>query len=341
MVTGLMITRNESHFLKYSLPMLKQICGRVLVLDASDDGVTREYLDGCDNVTVFYEEHYRIMDLRQKRQFLLERGRELHEKYFVVIDADEIISEELRVVLQMMLPYLGDCRGFACKWWHIIGDLYTRLNEDVYQGIAFYDDGTNYHGNRRVHEDKIPGGIIMSNVGFYLIDAPLLHFGMCVKGFPEIKETYYKYLEHLDGSPTCFVNEYNIPRHSTLECYAKYPPHVTNDILNVDTKVSDYRKRLVRCIENDLETCYKLNIWYVDGLIRDCIRHVPGFKKNRIHYKVWRYPRWFIRLQMFFDRCWYFLSTKEYDQFWLLVRSQLSEVIMHIGWKIGEQNAKN
>lgn len=277
-----MITYNESHFIKYSLPNLLRCVDYVLVLDGSNKGEgTREYLESLDNVIVFYEEFCpEIKTYKDRRQFLLDRGRMITGSHFIVIDADEILSEEL-------INYLNNNDwndAIYCKWWHVGNKLNlvneNRLNDT--QGIAFVDKGINYHGNEYVHEDKIPIG---REENYVIVNYPLFHFGMCNTDYINIKESYYKCLSIKEGYPIYrinldYLNNYSNVIYTEIQKY-HYPSNINEDILNIDKSM---KNKLFELVKKNYMRYYDLDIWS-DELINYCNKKCILFKENLIYIK--------------------------------------------------------
>jgi len=329
MVTGLMITRNEEYFIKYSLPPLRKLCSHVIVLDASTDG-TREYLSKFNNVTVYKEEDYVKMTLQERRQFLLDRGREFDDPYYITIDADEIISEDLITIFIYMKGFLNQCKGFSVNWWHVIGDMHYRLSYDTYQGFAFFDDGTNYERQANVHEDKLPHGFPDKHTGFYHLDAPLMHFGIVNEGFPRVKEAYYLYLRSLDGKAPSLINAENLQhydRKDTKRFHAIYPVNVDESIMQVDDKAADYMKKFLDVAPFDMKVLYQLDIWNVEGLLRACRCKVKGFNMRKVRHKRWKYPPEIICAQIRVYQFCYLLKTLQFKYLF-------GQTCKYIEWKI-------
>jgi glycosyltransferase involved in cell wall biosynthesis len=316
MTIGLMVTRNEEHFIKYALPPLRVLCNKVIVLDASTDG-TRKYLEQFNDVYIYCEERYDPMNCQQRRQFLLDKKRELFpdDQFCITIDADEIISQELISVFLLMKNYLRECKGFSVNWWHVIGDIHRRLNFDTYQGFAFFDDGTNYMRDANVHEDKLPHGFPDKFTGFYHLDAALMHFGMCNEGFPQVKEAYYLYLKCLDGDNPSNVNANNLihyDRKNTTPFHALYPPEVDEKIMEIDDRAQDYMKKFLDVAPFDLKALYQLDIWNVEGLLRACRCKVKGFNMRKVRHKRWKYPPEIIAIQVRLFQICFLIKTLQF-----------------------------
>ena len=331
MTVGLMVTRNEEHFIKYALPPLRTLCNKVIILDASTDG-TRIYLEQFKDVYIYCEENYDSMNCQQRRQFLLGKKRELFpdDKFCITIDADEIISEELITVFLLMKNYLSQCKGFSVNWWHVIGDMHHKLSYDTIQGFAFYDNGTNYARDANVHEDKIPYGFPERGIGFCHLDAPIMHFGIFNEGFPRVKEAYYLYLKCLDGGTPSLVNAANLQhydRNDVNRFHAMYPQNVDEGIMEIDERAQDYMKKLVDVASFDLNILYQLDVWNVEGLLRTCRCDIKGFKMRKVRHKRWKYPEEIINAQI---RVYQFCHLLKTLQFKYLIQQTWKYLV----WKI-------
>jgi hypothetical protein len=297
MIVGLMITYNDCHFLKYSLPVLLKVVDKVIILDNSKDD-SREYIQSLNNqnIKLFCEEDYPVMTFKERRQFTLDRGREVGGTHFIVIDADEILSEEL-------IDYLncGDWNNaIYCKWYHIGHDI-NLVNVDRIdntQGIAFIDKGIDYHGKDMVHEDKIP--INRDEEVCAFIDHPLLHFGMCNQSNVRTKESYYKCLGVLDGIPTYRINlDYlkickNINYIYNYNLFT-YPIPIDNRII-YEWKYNGTH-RFWSIVKLYYEQFYDLDIWS-EELILLCLLNCDEFDVDKIKVKTWYSNRY--KLFLFF-----------------------------------------
>lgn len=310
---GLMITYNEEHFIKYSLPNLIRCVDQVLILDNSTDN-TKEYCKQFENVIVFDEV---FDDSKSRRQFLLDQGRKLNGTHFIVIDADEILSEEL-------IKYLNSNwhDSLYCKWYHVYGDLYHAKNNYIneIQGIAFEDDGTDYHGNVLVHEDKIPNGRCDN---YTKVPQSLLHFGTCNDKFTKLKRNIYKCYELLEGKHVAeinstYINDLNV--NLKIEGVT-YPNDINVDILNTEILDDKYFDRLCEIVKAHYQNLYSLDIWSED-LINWCEVNIPTFNSNLIFYKP-NDNRRTLKFKFQYQQLLYIIKTK-----------QFSRIMKFIIWKL-------
>lgn len=315
---GLMITYNESHFIKYSLSNLLEVVDEVIILDGSDEGEgTREYirvLQRSNPIYLIYEEDYpELKTFRDKRQFLLDEGRcRYFGDKFVVIDADEIISEELKLFLK------GDWKGAVyCKWYHINGDLYKAKNNYIneIQGIAFEDTGLNYHGRDIVHEDKIPIG---RDEKYQLFDGALLHFGTCNEKYADLKRHVYKIYEMLEGNPIIEINmRYLQELNVKVDVHPIYPKNVDENILDIKKIEDKYFDRFCNLIADHFgdksNELYFLDIWRIEEIIAWCYDNIDGFDPNKIVFKK-SYSCSKLLLTFAFNQFVYLLAKGEYKR---------------------------
>lgn len=277
---GLMITGNDYNFLVYSIPPLLKVVDDIVILDASTDE-TREYLSNFKNIHIFKEEDYALTSYRDFRQFTLDRGRDLGGTHFVVIDADEILSNEL-------IKYLNNNdwpNAIYCSWLHIYNDLWHSCNDYAYeiQGIAFIDTNINYHGREITHEDKIPMG---RNDEYEVISPYLLHFGRCNPYYFKIKKLWWMCLELLEGKSVYEINMrygHISNQYKTIKNEFTYPNNIDTYILNVPIDINRKFKSIKDIISNNLIKCYELDIW--ESEIIDLCNDIPGFDPKLINCK--------------------------------------------------------
>lgn len=289
-IVGLMVTFNEEHFIRYSLPTLLDVVDEVIILDGSSDS-TRKYLSAFDNVHVFYEEDYPSMSYQERRQFTLDKAREIGGTHFVCIDADEIMDVKLSKYIANLLPLLRKGMGISCTWYHIVGNLYTRSDsiDCGMQAIAWVDDGSNLSGRDIIHEDKFPYGHPANNKHYVFLDTPLLHFGAINSIYFTQKRMYYKLLEYLDSGDVYTTNlTYFRPidKH-TIGFFCNYPMHIDNGILHGPHNPK-FMKKIVQLINDNVEHIddfYKLDIWrYEPSVVDYCEESIHGFDRDKILY---------------------------------------------------------
>lgn len=278
---GLMITYNEIHFIKYSLVNLLRVCDEIIILDNSNDG-TYEYCSQFSNVYLYKEGDINTnLNYKERRQFVLDKGLEHNGTHFIVIDADEVMSNELIERLQY-----GFDDALYCRWYHINGGLYTALNNyvDEIQGIAFKYNGINYHGNSLIHEDKIPIG---REEKFEIINEALLHFGTSDPIYTATKCSYYKCMELLEGGDIDeinmkYINELNV----RVDLVGKftYPSNVDVNIFKQDNDVDKYLEKIVDIIKKNPLQYYPLDIWRIPRLKGLCETNIKSFNSRMIVY---------------------------------------------------------
>lgn len=289
-IIGLMVTYNEEHFIHYSFPALLEIVDEVVVLDGSTDK-TREYFSKFPNVHIFYEENYPPMSYRERRQFTLDKARELGGDRFICIDADEIIDVELSKMLRGLLPLLRRGQGISCQWFHIVNNLYCRSDsiDCTMQSIAWVDDGSNLDGRNIIHEDKFPPGHPAQSEKYVFIDRPLLHFGGLDTKYFIQKRMYYKLMEYLDTKDVETVNltYYRKLDKNTVDFFCKYPMYLSNGILHGPHNPK-FMNKIIQLISDNVECMddfYKLDIWrYEPSIVEYCLEHIDGFDISCIRY---------------------------------------------------------
>ena len=326
-ILGLMITFNEEHFIRYSIENLLRVCDAVLVLDDSTYN-TRKILEGYPNVIVYHGEDLPdVKTYRDRRQFLLNTGRLIGDA-FVVIDADEILSEELIRDLNNILPKLDVGQSIFTRWYHVNGGLYSAMNNytNEFQGIAFRDDGTNYGGRDLVHEDKIPSGRLIDSSNSIQLNSGLLHFGTCDKGFVESKLNYYRLMEYLEGTPIVDINlKYRNDLSVKVDLHGKitYPPNVNNSILDwvcLDTKYDGRVKRFL--IDHWNDELYQLDVFKNRSIIMFCESNIESFDYNKVVYKIEDNVR-ITKLKLL------------YNQFiWLLKHGEFKRIVNFFIWRL-------
>lgn len=289
-IIGLMVTYNEHHFIRYSLPGLLEIVDEVVVLDGSTDK-TREYLSNYDKVVVYHEEDFAPMSYQERRQFTLDRARERNGTHFVCIDADEVMDIRLSKHIKGLLPVLRKGQGISCQWFHIIENLYRRSDsiDCNIQAIAWVDDGSNLMGRNAIHEDKFPPGHPNSVGKYVFIDKPLLHFGGVDTQYFIEKRMYYKCVEYLDTHDISTINltYYRKLGEKTVDFFCQYPKHINNGILHGPhndkflVKIYD----LIRNNPQYINDFYKLDLWrYNPSIIDYCKKYLVGFDERYIRY---------------------------------------------------------
>jgi hypothetical protein len=326
-IIGLMITFNEEHFIRYSIENLLRVCDTVLVLDDSTDD-TRKILDEYTNVIVYHGEDFLdVKTYRDRRQFLLDTGRLISDT-FVVIDADEILSEELIRDLKNILPTLNVGQSIFTRWYHVNGGLYTAMNNytNEFQGIAFRDDRTNYGGRDLVHEDKIPSGRLIDSPNSIQLNSGLLHFGTCDKGFIESKLNYYRLMEYLEGTPIVDINlKYRNDLSVKVDLHNKvtYPTNIDDTMLkwvSLDTKYDDRVKQFF--ITHWCDELYQLDVFKNRSIIMFCESNIEGFDYSKVVYKIEDSIR-ITKLKLL------------YHQFcWLLKHGEFKRIVNFFIWRL-------
>jgi hypothetical protein len=240
---------------------------------------------------VFHEEDYPLMSYQERRQFTLDRAREIGGTHFICIDADEIIDLELSNMIKGLLPLLRKGIGISCLWYHIVNNLYCRSDsiDCSMQAIAWVDDGSNLNGRNIIHEDKFPPGHPAQGNKYIFIDKPLLHFGSIdIKYFIQ-KRMYYKILEYIDTKDVYTTNltYYRKIDKSVINFFCKYPMHINNGILHGPHN-SKFMNKILYLINDNIELLddlYMLDIWrYESSIIEYCEHYIHGFDKSKIKY---------------------------------------------------------
>lgn len=304
------------NFLPYSLPSLLKLCDEIVILDNSNDG-SRKYLQQFENVHVYLEEDYPSMTYYDRRQFVLDKGRELGGKIFIVIDADEIISVELSKELTRIKQTQNGPYSVRCKQAHPTQDFdhmaYMYQYPDPSQGIMFYDEGLNCNGNNLVHENKIPYYDYIIDLHSYLI-----HFGLSDVNYIRAKARRYMLLEFLEGRPVDYLNlRYNhgIVVVKNTQHYT-YPAYVDPDIFDMSEFIENQDKMVCNLILDNvdkLETLYKLDIWDSGYIVTRCMMTIAGFNIDKIRNN-WRNYYW---LKFIFN--WrQMIYLLRHDRFWYL-----------------------
>jgi hypothetical protein len=326
-IIGVMITFNEEHFIRYSIENLLRVCDTVLVLDDSTDD-TRKILEQYQDTIVYHGEDFLdVKTYKDRRQFLLDKGRLIGDT-FVVIDADEILSEELIRDLNNILPTLNVGQSIFIRWYHVNGGLYTAMNNytNEFQGIAFRDDGTNYGGHDLVHEDKIPTGWITVAKNYIVIgDSPLLHFGTCNREFVESKLNYYRVMEYLEGIP---ISDINVKYRNGLNVWKDlhnkftYPSNIDEEILNIQESEKYVNKTQQFLGNHWCDELYELDIFKNEDIIKFCENNIKLFNRDRIIYKI-EDNEIVTKLKLL------------YHQFtWLLKHGELKRIVNFFIWRL-------
>ena len=206
-----MLTCNEKDYLKYSLKSILPFVEKLLVYDISNDG-SKEYLKSFDKVLLFNEEeHPELISLGEKRQFLLEQGRKLNATHYIVIDADEIISNELERHIYELLLLLEPGQTCSVPWYHVINDDFDCVRgTHATQCILFCDKldlsyinttGGDIGNRNHTHEYRSPCKFgdekLLDKI---IVDRyPLLHFGRDDLDYLEWKNVRSMIGEYIDG----------------------------------------------------------------------------------------------------------------------------------------------
>ena len=267
-----MITYNEQHFLPYSIPNLLRVCNKIIVLDASTDN-SRSILQSFDNVIVYHEEDYNLPTYKDKRQFVLDKAKDLDDT-FISIDADELLSDELVAKVRTLdIPYN---HGVYCQWRHMVSKNESRnncINET--QGLMWRGD-LNFSGRELVHEDKIP--VPRKSSSIIYIDEILLHFGTCDQHYVDLKEAFYMLQEVKEGK---YLPEINLRYSGGLDIYTKVNAiyNVSDEIFDISTEYYKLYNKIAN-FYNDYEpknALHLLNIWWIPGVIECC-----GVDKSKV-----------------------------------------------------------
>lgn len=293
MIVGSMITYNEYHFLPYSFPIFYSLCDKIVILDKSNDIYTRSYFDQFDKdkVTVYHEEDFEPMTYKGRRQFLLDKCRELYGlgNCIVSIDADEIISLELFCELCDIAKYVDDEFLVNTEWTQICNDIdheaYIRCYPRPRQSVMIKDNGRDFGGFDMVHEDKLP---YYDNV--IKIDAPLVHLGMCNLNYIRSKARMYILLHYLEGKNSIpmlnllyFRKCKIIPVRSYFDI-GELPKEVF-DTSDLDAKRRDSIIKLVVTHKDRLNEFYAIDMWDDPKLVKMISIVIPEFDKSKIKYK--------------------------------------------------------
>jgi hypothetical protein len=287
---GLMITYNEEHFIKYSLPNLLRVVDEVIILDNSTDN-TREYLGQFSNVYVYDE--VMSMSYKDRRQFTIDKGREHFGTHFICIDADEILSEELITYLNVELPKLPSGMAIGCLWTHVSSNLNYELDnfDCKLQALAWHDNSfDNLNGQDLIHEDKTPYGHPISNPKKYIItNERLFHFGGCNSNFLRLKKRYYHILEYrrdLDQH-TCNLRYLrNIDENVSLITHGTYPENIDNGIISNFNPTDKFLEKIkIEFVNNWSDEFYSLDVWRDIEILQIAQEVVKDFNYNRVVYK--------------------------------------------------------
>jgi hypothetical protein len=246
----------------------------------------------------------------------------------VVIDADEILSEELIRDLNNILPKLDVGQSIFTRWYHVNGGLYSAMNSytNEFQGIAFRDDNTNYGGRDLVHEDKIPTGWITIARNYIVFgDSPLLHFGTCNRDFVESKLNYYRLMEWSEGIPISDINvKYRNGLDVSVDLHGKvtYPSNVTNDIFNTPHDNKYIKKVQQFLLDHWCDELYQLDVFKSDLVSIFCENNIKSFDYNKIVYKSSDGPR-ITKLKLL------------YNQFiWLIKHGEFKRILNFFIWRL-------
>lgn len=333
-VIGLMVTYNEEHFLPYSLPVLMDLIDILIVLDGSSDN-TRNILTAYNNVILYKEEDYPRMNYKERRQFILDRSRELYgnNNIYICTDADELISAELFTDIRNIIDSNPEPCLVRSRWGHPCLDFkhmaYTFNYMDPIQSILFVDSGNNYTGNDLVHENKLP-----HREDSIIIDSYIIHFGLCNPEYLMSKTRLYLLLEYLENKkerPASYLNLRYFRGITVLKNKEKYSYRykISDDIFNTDTINEKYNSKLCEVIynhKNRLDEFYNLDIWTSPEVIKTIQQMVPEFDISKIRFKCRN--RIVMRTRL--------LGIRVID---MIKDGKFNEIILHI-WNIIRGNLK-
>ncbi|MGP8059636.1 MAG: glycosyltransferase family 2 protein [Acidimicrobiales bacterium] len=195
--------RDEAPFLPHFIASLRPAVDEIIALDdRSTDG-------GDDLLRDVGARIIRPTSVRtegNKRATLLEEGRRRGGTHFVVIDADEVLTEPLTESLRLSITKLKSGESLAApllslwrsSWCFRIGREYN-----MPLCCMFRDDGVAAYGNTFIHESRVPGTLRLKET---LNELPMVHLQFVAWHRAQVKQAWYRVQELLSGKSALGVN---------------------------------------------------------------------------------------------------------------------------------------
>jgi len=234
-IIGLVPVRNEAHIIEQCLRALAYYTDVIVVLDDASEDDTIDKIKAvaveCRVASILCKKEW-YRDEPKDKNFLLKEGRRLGGTHFIVIDADEIFTPNLKEnnLLRNTILQLNQGDRLFLNWiplWRSI-DQYrfdnTHYTKYSLKEFVFCDDGKCFYSSEFIHTPRVPQNLSGQR---YRIPNPsdryeygVLHFQFVHWENSLIKQAWYRCLEKI-----------RLPQKSVLEinqCYA-----VTKDETNI------------------------------------------------------------------------------------------------------------
>lgn len=161
-IITLLPVKNEEWVLELTLRNFESFSDEIIVLDDGSTDRTKEIALRHSKVTITsFPCQEKPVDMSRRRTVLLEEGRRRGGTHFIMLDADEIFSEQavrhLPELLKDMEP--GEILLFAWLLVHVkeLSFIYEKKQEKNYKDFIFCDDKISAFSQKRLSEDRTPG----------------------------------------------------------------------------------------------------------------------------------------------------------------------------------------
>jgi len=205
-IIALLTIKNESWILDNYFSCISKIADEIIMLDDSSTDESISIAKKYNKVKIFLKEtkDEKYVNFSERRQYLLDLGREAGGTHFICLDADEIFSnnfiEKSRKIILSLLPGEKIAMSWINLWkstdqYISDGSVWANQTKD----FIFCDSPEMSFPNKFIHENRTPGKA-KKIITIPLTDGVVLHFQFADWQRNQLKQALYRCSELIEGS---------------------------------------------------------------------------------------------------------------------------------------------
>ncbi len=291
-IIALLPVKNEEWILPTYLHSIKKYADEIIVVNDNSTDKTKEILESFgakvyDNTHIVKSgwAEYEI------RKDLLRLGRESGGTHFIVLDADEVISESFN---KEDIYKLQKGQKMSFRWSILWGNTWLERIDGVfnnlYKDFIFCDDGVSSYSYEFLGVSRCPK--LSNNIKTLVSDSIVLHFQNYQLARNQIKQVWYKCSELINGLNVRKINN----KYFFISDKVKTKPlQIENDILlpqeTFDIEKDWHYKQILKWFNIYGITFFEgLQIWHIKEL------HDIFIEKTKREPKSKTFPKFLIKL---------------------------------------------
>lgn len=288
-IITLIPVKNESWILPITLPQLTQVSDEVIILDDNSEDDTVKIASAFDKVQVItYLQDEKYVNMSDRRNKLLQIGRQNGGTHFIFIDADELLSQRAIDNLAEHIKSLKPGESLAFPWINLSEKntkfFYQKTDRQNYKDFVFCDDKTTNFPDVFLSEQRTPA-LNKNWLKIPFEKGAVLHLQFINKLRYQYKQAWYRMQEFIAGKR-------NALRINTTYLFTKDLPLGDTLILDKNiNKLSNFDFESYQVIKKQVYNLFdKKGVEYFEALD---IWHIPDLR-NLFIEKVGREPKPFL-----------------------------------------------